>query len=183
MPARQQPRFRRPWIGSRLLLVLLVAVVVRLLTAGFFSSADQSPPEALAEGVYAVAWVADGDTFTLANGARIRLQGIDTPEAPRGSAPGEPLHAEATAFTRRFIAAAGGQVRLTFGVERIDHYGRHLGFVWEGDVMLNEELVRAGLAHARPDYRFAGKMKRRLMSAQDQARKAGLGLWKGRTLP
>jgi len=43
--------------------------------------------------------------------------------------------------------------------------------------MLNEELVRAGLAHARLDYRYSGTMKRRLADAQDEARAAGRGLW------
>jgi endonuclease YncB( thermonuclease family) len=43
--------------------------------------------------------------------------------------------------------------------------------------MLNEELVRAGLAHARLDYRYSGPMKRRLAAAQAEARRAGRGIW------
>jgi endonuclease YncB( thermonuclease family) len=43
--------------------------------------------------------------------------------------------------------------------------------------MLNEELVRAGLAHARLDYHNGSIMKRRLAKAQDEAQRAGRGLW------
>ena len=53
-------------------------------------------------------------------------------------------------------------MRLTFSLERKDRHDRFLAFVWNGDVMLNEELVRAGLAQARLDYRYSGTMKRRL---------------------
>jgi micrococcal nuclease len=65
------------------------------------------------------------------------------------------------------------------GIERIDAYGRQLAFVWHGDQMLNAELVRAGLARARLDYRYSGTMKRVLAAAQDEAREARRGLWSG----
>ena len=76
-----------------------------------------------------------------------------------------------------FPPTANNRVRLTFGLERKDRYDRFLAFVWDGDVMLNEELVRAGLAFARLDYRYSGAMKRRLAAAQDEARQAGRGVW------
>ncbi len=68
-------------------------------------------------------------------------------------------------------------MRLTFGLERRDRHDRFLAFVWNGEQMLNEELVRAGLAEARLDYRYSGPMKRRLAAAQDEARRAGRGIW------
>ena len=47
--------------------------------------------------------------------------------------------------------SSGGRAttcKLSFGNERLDDYGRYLAFVWDGDKMLNEELVRAGLARS-----------------------------------
>jgi len=134
-------------------------------------------PELLEEGIHEVRRVVDGDTLLLASGARVRLQGIDTPETVRGGHAVEVWGPQASQFTEEFVNGAGGQVRLTFSPERKDRYDRFLAFVWDGDVMLNEELVRAGLADARLDYRYSDAMKRRLAKAQDEARGAGRGLW------
>ena len=45
--------------------------------------------------------------------------------------------------------------------------------------MLNEELLRAGLAYARRDYRYSEAMKRRFTQAQEEAQRAGRGIWSG----
>ena len=111
------------------------------------------------------------------SGARVRLQGIDTPETVREGFAVETWGPQASQFTKDFIDRADNRVRLTFSLERKDRHDRFLAFVWDGEVMLNEELVRAGLAHARLDYRYSGSMKSRLARAQDEARRAGRGLW------
>jgi len=95
-------------------------------------------------------------------------------------APNRPVEAwgpEASQFTKDFIEKAGHRVRLTFSLERKDRYDRFLAFVWDGDVMLNEELLRAGLAYARRDYRYSETMKRRFTQAQDEAKREGRGIW------
>jgi endonuclease YncB( thermonuclease family) len=97
--------------------------------------------------------------------------------AVRKDWPVEPEGPEATAFTKDFVARAGQSVRLTFGLERKDRHDRFLAFVWNGDVMLNEQLVQAGLAHARLNYRYSGPMKRRLAAAEKEARAAKRGIW------
>jgi micrococcal nuclease len=68
-------------------------------------------------------------------------------------------------------------VRLTFGLERRDRYDRFLAYVWNGATMLNEELIRAGLAEARLDYRYSSTMKRRFATAQEEAKRARRGIW------
>jgi endonuclease YncB( thermonuclease family) len=45
-----------------------------------YSAAESVAPEQLAEGIHAVRRAVDGDTLLLASGARIRLQGVNTPE-------------------------------------------------------------------------------------------------------
>jgi micrococcal nuclease len=173
-------RFARPYWreprGIALGFVCLLLLVWRVLELNTASSA----PEALAEGMYQVRRVVDGDTLLLVSGARVRLQGIDAPETVREGFAVESWGPQASQFTKEFIDRAGHRVRLTFGVERKDQYDRFLAFVWDGDVMLNEELVRAGLADARLGYRYSGAMKSRLARARDEARKAGRGIWSGK---
>jgi micrococcal nuclease len=93
--------------------------------------------------------VIDGDTIVVQlDGTRehVRYIGIDTPE----------MDDERPEIRRRAVAAkeanarlvGGRRVRLELDVERRDRYGRLLAYVWVGDTLVNEALVRAG--HAAP---------------------------------
>lgn len=166
----------RYWHEHRALAFWLVCTAL-VAWRGFAITTGGSAPEFLSEGLHEVARVVDGDTLLLASGARVRLQGIDTPETVQPDQPVEAWGPEANRFTKNFIANAANRVQLTFSLERKDRYDRFLAFVWNGNVMLNEELVRAGLANARLDFRFSGIMKNRLAKAQDDARRAGRGIW------
>ena len=119
--------------------------------------------------------VVDGDTLLLANGARVRLIGADTPETVKPNHPIEFCGPEATDFTERFVA--GGEVRLEFDGPRQDKYRRFLAHVWVGEKMLGEELVRAGLARAKTHYRYSEEAKARLRNAEAAARAADRGIW------
>jgi micrococcal nuclease len=68
-------------------------------------------------------------------------------------------------------------VRLTFPLERRDQYDRFLAFVWNDGELLNEELVRSGLAHAKLGYNYNSEMKRRFANAQKEAQREGRGIW------
>lgn len=162
-------RFR--YLRRRGLLLILVALLLLAARVGrrFLEPPPPAPPRSLATGVYQVARVVDGDTLLLANRARVRLIGVDTPEV------GQPVSREATRFTRAWIA--GGGVRLTFDRERVDRYGRLLAYVWIGDRMLNEELLRAGFARARLSFHYSAANKRRFQEAEAIARGAGRGIW------
>lgn len=153
--------------------MVLIACVLRV-----WDLAEQSSgPPPVAEGEHRVARVVDGDTLVLDTGVRVRLQGVDSPEAARDGLPAEPWADDATDFARRFVDQAGGVVRLTLTDERLDRYGRTLAFVWDGQRCLNELLVSEGLAQARLDYRFTGTMRRRLADAQRDAQDRAVGLW------
>lgn len=141
------------------------------------SQSQPHVPGQLEEGIHQVRRVVDGDTLLMESGARVRLQGINTPETVKEDSPVEAWGPEASQFTKDFVHHANNRVRLTFSLERKDRFDRFLAFVWDGEVMLNEELVRAGLAQARLDYRYSGLMKRRLAQAQEEARRAGRGIW------
>jgi micrococcal nuclease len=89
-------------------------------------------------------WV-DGDTvdlqvdlgFSIWSKQRIRLAGIDTPEKA------QPLYAEATAKSRELAPDGSAVVLLSHGK---DKYGRYVGDIQVGDITVNEELVKLGLA-------------------------------------
>ena len=164
-------RVRRPLAFVALLLLF---ALLRFLAPGD----RQAPgPEQLAEGTYQVERVVDGDTLLLVGGARIRLIGADTPETVKPNHPVEPFGPEATDFTRRFVTDAGGEVRLQMDRERKDRFDRFLAYVYAGDRMLNEELIRNGLATARTEFNYSQSMKRRFRRAEDEARSAGRGIW------
>ena len=155
--------------------VILLAALV--LLRWWQSRQDTPPPAALEEGSYAVDRVVDGDTLLLVNRARVRLIGADTPETVHPNQPEEPFGREATRFTKRFIDEAGGTVRLELDRERVDRYGRFLAYVFDGRRMLNEELIRAGLAEAQTGFRYSAAMKTRFRRAEEEAKAAGRGIW------
>jgi len=161
-------------------LLIPVAVLALLILRGWHPEWYQSPgrpppPVTLEEGTYRVERVVDGDTLLLANQGRIRLIGADTPETVMPNHPIEPWGPEATEFTEHFVA--GGEVRLQFDGRRQDKYGRFLAHIWVGDRMLEEELLRAGLATAETDYSYSAEAKDRFRAAETEARTARRGIW------
>lgn len=153
---------------------------------------EGEPGEGPAEAIAHVVRVIDGDTVEARIGGRVedvRLIGVDTPETVKPGTPvqcgGEP----ASHFTRRRLAGRG--VRLVFGVERRDVYGRLLAYVYLADPaptapqhrgsrgreqLFNAALVRRGLARTLtipPNDRFAPHFKRLELAAA----RAGRGLW------
>lgn len=161
-------------------MVLLIALA---LVRWWQSQHETPPPDSLAEGVYAVERVDDGDTLLLVNRARVRLIGVDTPETVKPDWPVERFGPEASEFTRRFVDEAGGMLRLEFDLERTDRYGRFLAYAFGGQRMLNEELIRAGLGRAETGFRYAAAMKTRFRRAEDEARAARRGIWSGQLEP
>jgi micrococcal nuclease len=160
-------RGHRPyWRGYRTQWYWVAITILLVVQWYLLTPPGANGPESLAEGIHQVRRVVDG---------------IDTPETVKEDHPVEPWGPEASRFTKDFVAKAGGRVRLTFGLERRDDYGRFLAFVWNGDVLLNEELVRAGLARARLGYRYTSTMKRRLARAQEEAQHAKRGMWSDTT--
>lgn len=75
---------------------------------------------------------------------RVRLIGMDTPEAKHPRKPVPPFGKEASVFIKRLVE--GKEVRLEFDVQRRDTYRRLLAYVYIGEQMLNAELVRQSSA-------------------------------------
>lgn len=175
------PKYRRSH-GRQL---LAAALLLLLAALRFFNGASHDETTsaggataALRPGVYEVERVVDGDTLYLRQDRMcVRLQGIDTPETVKKNSPVELYGPEATAFTKAFVADAGGRLRMEVDGESVDAFGRFLAFAWDGDRMLNEELVRAGLARGLLQYDYGQQKKDRLRQAQREAQQAGRGIW------
>ena len=121
--------------------------------------------------------VVDGDTIKVAVGGRVyrlRYIGIDTPETKHPRIGRECYGAEAATANSKLVA--GKVVELEKDVSETDRYGRLLRYVWLGDVLVNERLVRDGYAVSStypPDVKY----QERFLAAQRSARDAGAGLW------
>lgn len=157
------------WLWLVLLALLVLGRIVGLWPSG--------PPHFLEPGLYHVAEVIDGDTLRLTNGARIRLIGVDAPELRGPDGTPEPYAEAAAEFVRHLIAAAEWQVRLEFDAVLKDRYGRFLAYVYAGDVFVNEELLRQGLARSRLEFNFSGVMKKRFQRAEQTAQETSTGIW------
>ncbi|MEP0813760.1 MAG: thermonuclease family protein [bacterium] len=127
------------------------------------------------EPVYRVSKVVDGDTLRLSDGEKVRLIGVDTPETVHPQKPVEYFGREASAFTKREMD--GRQVRMTFGYERRDRYGRTLGYVWRypDDFFINAEIISQGYGFAYTKYPF--EYMEEFRALERAAREEGRGLW------
>ena len=119
----------------------------------------------------------DGDTIEVRLDGHVedvRLIGVDTPETVKPGTPVQCFGERASHFTKQRLT--GQRVRLVFGVERRDVYGRLLAYVYLGDRFFNPILVRRGLARSLtipPNDRFAPRIRRLELAAA----RAGRGLW------
>ncbi len=128
-----------------------------------------------AESRALVKWVIDGDTIVLANGKKVRYQGINCPEIAHDNQPGEPFGKKA--LKRNIELVKGKVVRLVYGSKRHDRFGRILAYIFlPGGRFVNEVLVREGLAHVC----FSNKdlaLNKRLLAAQKKAIRNRRGIW------
>jgi micrococcal nuclease len=100
--------------------------------------------------------------------------GVDTPETVKPDTPVQCFGPKAHRFNARIVTHQ--RVRLIFGEERRDVYGRLLAYVYLGRRFVNAELARRGFARTLtipPNDRFARRFKR----LQTGAARAGKGLW------
>lgn len=137
-------------------------------------SPEPTGPEARVTRVY------DGDTIEVEFEGireRVRYIGIDTPERDDSRAPILEMARLATEANRSLVA--GRSVRLEFDVDRRDQYDRLLAYVFVGDTLVNEWLVREGYAQAR-EYRPNVRHQDLLFEAQREAQTERLRLWDGR---
>jgi micrococcal nuclease len=161
---------RRGQLGS---VVLLLAATLLILRPWEDGGAESGPAAARAF----VVRVVDGDTIEARIGDRVedvRYIGVDTPETVKPDTPTQCFGPQASSFNHRLVEHR--VVRLVFGVERRDVYGRLLAYVHLGDRFVNASLVRRGLARSLtipPNDRYAPLFR----ALELRAARAGRGLW------
>lgn len=180
-------------------ILLLFVIVIFSLGA---SSCNNEPTKVnYSEGIFSVPLgnaynysdilvkrVIDGDTLELANGERVRLIGIDTPEvheskklykdAERSSQDVgaiKKMGQRAKDFTKSLVE--GKTVSLEFDVEKYDIYKRLLAYVYLKDgTFVNAEIVRQGYASLMtfpPNIKYAETFHKLYTEARQQKK----GLW------
>ena len=162
---------RGGWLGSVLLLALAAAVLLRP-----WEQIGAPTPGPLSATAYVIRAV-DGDTIEVqldGHAEDVRYIGVDTPETVKPGTPVQCFGHRASNFDRRLVEHE--RVRLVFGAERRDVYGRLLAYVYIDHRFVNAELVRRGLARTLtipPNTLHRALFARLELSAA----RAGRGLW------
>jgi micrococcal nuclease len=157
-------------LGSLALLLIAAALILRPWEG---DASGEGPRSARAYVVRAI----DGDTIEARIDGQledVRYIGVDTPETVKPDTPVQCFGPRASTFNHRLVE--GRHVRLVFGVERRDVYGRLLAYAYLGHRLVNAILVRRGLARSLtipPNDRLAPLFRR----LELRAAKAGRGLW------
>lgn len=164
-------------------ILILAAFVLGLLGRNIFSSQIETLPSpsltakpanivlpSPVEGKYKVNRVLDGDTIEIETGERVRYLGIDAPEN------NESMGITAKEFNEKMVL--GKEVQLELDKTKIDNYGRVLAYVWIDKKMVNEELLKEGLAKVEI-IKGESKLKYndRLNAAQTFGEEHHNGLW------
>lgn len=118
--------------------------------------------------------VVDGDTIKIEGGEIVRYIGVNTPETVAPGRPVECYGKEASAKNRELVQ--GKEVELEQDISVRDQFGRLLMYVWLGDEMVNESLVREGFAQVST-YPPNVKYQDRFLEAQRLAVSENAGMW------
>jgi micrococcal nuclease len=100
---------------------------------------------------------------------QIRLIGIEVPDFKQ-----QPWGEQAKQKLEQLIG--GKEVLLESDVEQKDRFDRKLAYLWQDNILLNEQLIKEGYALAAvrsPNTKY----QQRLVNAQEWARLMGKGIW------
>ena len=166
------PLRRIAWASFIIIVLILSALVPRWHISGLLLAKGLAS-EAVVEKVI------DGDTVILFGGEKIRYLGINAPETmawdgnqwiTRPQIFGE----KAKKYNQKLVE--GKKVSLVYDQRKRDAYHRLLAYVSVGDVFLNGELLRQGLALM--DVRFPNlRYQNRLAAFEQEAKDHHRGLW------
>ena len=125
------------------------------------------------ESLVKVTRVVDGDTIEIEGGKRVRLIGMDTPEINKTGETGC-FGREAADYAIKLLT--GQMIKMEKDISEVDRYNRLLRYVYVGDTMINDKLVRDGYARVYtypPDVKYKDKF----LESEKYARENNLGLW------
>jgi micrococcal nuclease len=177
--------------GIIVLFLLFVVLLVRLDHGGAggrwrhrlrSQNQTEKDQEKYHAGTFKVVAVIDGDTIDIdvPDGAnrrtRIRLLGIDAPEARSEYAEAMYFGPQATKFAKELILGQSVTIYLDTPNPTRDKYGRLLAYVRLPDGRFaNEVLLTEGFAYA--DTRFTHSLFNKYRQLESSARSTAKGLW------
>jgi len=153
-------------------------IIASMLLAGC-STTDVAEPEGKTK-VVTVERVVDGDTIEVrSEGGKVedvRMLLVDTPETVHPDKPVQPFGQEASRLTKELLPE-GTKVTLERDISERDKYGRLLAYVWKDGKMVNQILLREGLARVayvfEPDTRYVDEFR----TIEKKAREEERGIW------
>jgi micrococcal nuclease len=168
-------------LQKNILKILFLFIFIGLTTLLLTSLSFAREPIRTVTGT--VTKVSDGDTIhvTTENRTklRVRLYGIDAPEAPkinrrthRVIKPGQPYGEESWKALKGKIM--GMQIELE--IYDVDQYKRMVGIVWLNDRNINLEMIREGYAEIYVGY-LKEPDRSQFIRAELEARSAKRGIW------
>ncbi|MDY6789139.1 MAG: thermonuclease family protein, partial [Candidatus Nanohaloarchaea archaeon] len=146
---------------------LMLVIVLVLLSGLVFSTwifqgggpvAAFSSDTGLPDGEFRVAKVIDGDTVIVEGGREVRLEGIDTDEREH------PCYKPAKRKLEELVL--GKEVRLESTGRSKGKYDRFLRYLFMNGTNINVEMVREGMAVARPS---EDKYREKIVKAEKEA--------------
>ncbi len=170
-------------MSTRNTILTFLALSIVLLTGLVFNNSPYAPDTQSVQGVavndasssaFLVTNVADGDTLELSSGQKVRLIGINTPEK------NQPYFEEAKKSLEDLVL--GKEVRVEKDVSEADSYGRILGYLYIGDIFVNQKMVEDGLAVVStvpPDVAHVEEF----LQAVEVAKQKCVGIWEGLCSP
>lgn len=176
MAWRQISSARWPWFVA---IGVVAWIAIRYGWSGYFSESAAESTRPLVEGEYDVVRAVAGDTLLILPAAsdskdssdllpsRVKLLAVECPTQAWSS--------ESLDFTREFLRA--GRVRIRLEPRRQDKQGVGVAYVYVGEQLLNEELLRAGLARLALQTGDNFSLLRQLKAAQAEAVAAKRGIW------
>lgn len=164
----------------------LAALILCRFTYDLFVSAPQSTVGAIAPGMSAGGLLVEGPCEVL----KVRDDGLLVVRQTRTTSRGVENHSAvarllavemprekmlAVQFIREQLAP--GEVTLGLDKRRLDPADNLWVYIYVQRQLLNEELLRAGLARWQPYPADSSPLAKRLQQAQAEARREGRGIW------
>lgn len=128
-----------------------------------FNFMQYSKNKSLSQGTKVVG-IIDGDTIVLEGKVRLRLRNIDAPELQYC------LGTEAKDLLEKLV----GNKTIIFKEKIIDSLGRAMALVYVNNVLVNESMLKSGLARYHND---PSSVAKELKAAADKAKANGLGIF------
>lgn len=167
-----------------LLIVFLFLIVLYFVSENpkiVETGVDINDAESLVKYEVTVDFHIDGDTtrfYFNDESYSFRYLLIDTPEIGRKSGEkDEPFAKEALHRVEALLNNAE-HIYVMFDQSQTDNYGRYLVYVFADDIMVNEQLVKEGLAEVKYVYPPNTTYENKMRQAEEEAKRKKVGMWR-----